>query len=71
LLGVFGCLQIHDEDGTGTAVGEEVVVGLVLVAEHGPIKMEIDSDGDDGPAGGYFDLQPDGEQDLPGQEFEQ
>jgi len=66
LLGVLGCLQIHDEDGTGTTVDEEVVVAEVEV-EHGPTEVEIVGDGDGEPVGGYLDLQPDGEQDFPGQ----
>ena len=67
---MFGCLQTHDEDGTGTTVGDEVVVVEVEV-EHGPTDVETLGDGADGPVGGYLDLQPDGEQDLPGQKFEQ
>jgi len=66
LLGVLGCLQIHDEDGTGTTVGEEVVADEIEV-EHGPTEVETVGDGDGGPVGGYLDLQPVGEQDLPGQ----
>jgi hypothetical protein len=66
LLGVFGCLQMHDEVGTGTTVGEEVVVEELEV-EHGPTEVEIVGDGAVGPVGGYFDLQAEGEHDLPGQ----
>lgn len=63
-------MQTHDEDGIGTTVGEEVVMDEVDV-EHGPTDVETLGDEVDGPTGGYLDLQPDGEQDLPGQEFEQ
>ena len=66
LLGVLGYLQTHDEEGTDTTVGEEVVVDNVEV-EHGPTEVETVGDGDGEPVGGYLDLQPVGEQDLPGQ----